>query len=131
MPTVANTGDFLEGAFELAFGELAVLNVAGIEPEVAIASASVVSPDAAGGITPREPAVAIADAVVLSPDVIGGVTSHLPAVAIAAASVIVPLYVPKRRAIKGVFGCDPSIIADEFEAGPWVVADQFDAGVRL
>lgn len=129
MPTTG-PGQYIEGAFELAFGEVSALSVvAASEPAVAIAYASIVSPDAPGGIVASIPAVAIATAIIVSPSVVGGVVSSIPAVAVAYASAICPTVLPPQVSVLGVFGVEPTYEADEWDVEPTYIADEMGAGV--
>ncbi len=132
MPTQPNTGQFLEGAFELAFGEISTdaASIVYSEPEVAIAYAVAVSPEAAiGGVPVNVTEVAIARALAVVPDIAGGVLSSEPATAVAYAIAIPPEIIPTGRAVMGTFGIEPSILADEFDTEAKIFADEWNIGV--
>lgn len=129
MPTTG-PGQYIEGAFELAFGEYSSAStVAASDAAVAVAYASIVSPEAPGGVVASIPAVAIATALIVSPSVVGGAVSSIPAVAIAYASIVSPTVLPPQVTILGVFGVEPTYEADEWDLEPKYIADEMGAGV--
>ena len=129
MPTTG-PGQYIEGAFELAFGEYSAPSVvAESVPAVAVAYARASVPEVPAGISPSVPAVAIAYARADSPDYAGGIVSSIPAVAVAYARAAAATVVPPSVAVLGVFGVEPTYEADEWDVEPKYIADEMGAGV--
>jgi len=128
MPT--SQGEYIAGAFELAFSEISMSGVATSEPGVAIAYAVALPAEVVGGgVESSIPEVAIAYALAVSPEVPAGVVSSIPEVAVMTAIAISPRFIPKGRAILGVFGMEPTVIADEWDIEPKIIASTWGAGV--